>query len=97
MKDGKVFVVMTASGKVKEYMGIDTIREVLESVYNEHMTAGSNWDRPDRLFIDGKCVVEKDVTGVAWDYGKFWREQEDELEAALDGWVQARFSRKGAA
>ncbi len=90
----KVTVVMTASGRAKEHPAGADLREVLNAVYCEHMTAGSGWDRPTKLFVAGECVVADGLADIAWDYGKFQRQKEDEVEAALDEWVEQRFGRK---
>ncbi|HZZ82027.1 MAG TPA: hypothetical protein VFE62_26240 [Gemmataceae bacterium] len=91
MTEKKPAVIMTASGRVKEFGAGTDIREILETVSNEQQTAGSNWDRPTKLFIGGECVVDKGLTDIAWDYGKFWRAKEDELYEALDQWIQRGF------
>ena len=95
MKDSKVYVVMTSSGCVKQYGAVDTIQEVLEEVYQEFTRAGSNWDRPTKLFIDGKCVIESGLADIAWDYGKFREAKDDEAFAACEAWGEGAVWRQG--
>ena len=95
-KEKPIPVTMTATGRVKEYSAGTDIQAVLESVYAEHQSAGSNWDRPEQLFIGGKCVVPTGLTDLAWEYGKFLRQKGDELDAALGDWVDQHFNRRAA-
>lgn len=94
MTEKKVPVVITASGRVKEYPAGADIQEVLESVYHDHQTAGSGWDRPTKLFIGGECVVESGLADVAWEFGKFREKKDDEVWTALTDWIEQRFGRK---
>jgi hypothetical protein len=94
MTERKPAVVMTTSGRVKEYANGADEREILNDIYHNHQTAGSGWDRPERLFVGGECVVASGLTDMAWEYGKFQRAKEEELDAALDDWIERRFRRK---
>jgi hypothetical protein len=90
MSEKKPVVVMTATGRAKEFAAGSTIREVLESIRGEYMRAGSGWDRPTRLFIGGECVVSDKLADIAWDYGEFYDKKCDEMDAALDAWIKQR-------
>lgn len=92
----KPTVVMTVSGNAKNYINGSDIREILDEVYNEYQHAGQDWDRPDRLFIGGKLIVDKRLADIALEYGKFYRQKDDEVEAALDEWIEQRFHQKEA-
>ena len=96
MNEKKPAVVMTASGRVKEFPAGTDIREILEAVYSEHQSAGSGWDRPSKLFMGGECILTTGLADIAWEYGKFQRAKEDEVDAALEGWIEQRFSCKPA-
>jgi hypothetical protein len=94
MSERKPTFVMTATGRAKEHPPGTDIREVLEAVYNEHQRAGSDWDRPEKLFIGGECIVPAGLTDIAWEYGKFQQAKEHEVDVALEEWIKQRFERK---
>ena len=56
---------------------------LLGVIYNEYMTAGSNWDRPNMLLLDGKIVVPEGLADLAWDYGQRDRELHNEVREKL--------------
>ncbi|QEL19298.1 hypothetical protein [Limnoglobus roseus] len=94
MTEKKPAVVMTASGRVKEHPFGADIREILDAIFNEHQRAGSDWDRPTKLFIGGDCIVASGLCDIAWEYGRFSQKKMDEMDEALDGWIAQRFGCK---
>lgn len=97
MTERKPTVVMKATGRVKEYPPGTDMREILEDTYNEHQRAGGDWDRPVKLFVGGECIIDAGLADIAWEYGKFARAKDDEVEAALEEWIEQRFGRKVSA
>ena len=91
MTENKVSVTMTATGRVMQYPPGTNIREILEEIHQMHQRAGSDWDRPTKLFVAGECIVAAKLTDIAWEYGEYRRRQEDMVEGLLDEWVSKRF------
>ena len=76
------YTIIKKSGRT-EWMPETTYREVLSRVYLEYLSAGSNWDRPNMLIVNGKVVVESGLADAAWAYGTFERGLRDETERKL--------------
>lgn len=91
MSEKKPVVVMTTSGRAKEHPPGTTIQEVLAAIYREYLPPGSDWDRPAKLFIGGECIVSSELADIAFEYGCFQEEKYEELDAAMEEWVQKRF------
>ena len=91
MSERKPAVVMTALGRAKDHPAGADIREILESIYCEHQHAGIDWDRPEKLFIGGELVVASGLADIAWEYNKFQRAKEEELDAELSEWIRRKF------
>lgn len=51
-----------ASGN-KDYLG------VLDQIYHEMLSGGSQYDRPNMLLSNGKVVIDKGLSDLAWEYG----------------------------
>lgn len=72
-----VYVVMRRSGAVMPFLdalsGGRTESEgpylhILDTVANEMQSAGSTWDAPSKLFLNGLVVVDKGLADLAWAY-----------------------------
>ena len=76
MNKDKVYVVFRKSGRVMDFRsGTGTHSEsksvylsILEEVAREQMSGGSDYDRPDKLFLNGECVVPERLSDLAWNY-----------------------------
>lgn len=86
--EAKRYVVMRCSGAIRRMdtgiSGTGTesagpYLAILDSIYQEYQSAGGNWDRPDKLFLDGKLVVPSGLADLAWNYG---RDRSDATSAA---------------
>lgn len=72
------YVVMRKSGRVMTLgsgMGASVHSEgsylhILDKIASEHNSAGSNYDPPEKLFLNGKCVVESRLAHLAWEYDR---------------------------
>lgn len=70
----KNWVVMRRSGQTMDLsrgMGnkpTDTYLGILERIATEQSSAGSNYDSPDKLFLNGVCVVDGGLSSIAWRY-----------------------------
>lgn len=73
-KKVKHWVVMRRSGAVMDLsrgMGSEptnTYLGILERCATEQQSAGSNYDAPDKLFLNGVCVVDGGLSDMAWRY-----------------------------
>lgn len=58
---------------------------VLDHVYRDMQSGGSNYDRPQLLFADGKPVsLPKPLTDLAWDYVAELRKAVDDAKAEVN-------------
>ena len=82
------FTVIRDSGRTS-WHGDTEYRAVLDLVYADFRTAGSNWDAPNMLLMDGKVVVESGFADMAWKYGERRRQLflgvEEAIEAEFNG------------
>jgi hypothetical protein len=83
-----IYVVMRKSGCIRQmrHSGIGTLTEtegpylsILSAIADEHQSAGGNYDRPDKLFLNGELVVERGLCDLAW---KFRQDELGSREAA---------------
>ena len=63
------YTIIKESGKT-EWLPDSFYQAVLAGIYREYCSAGGNWDRPNMLLLNGKVVVEKGLTDLAWEYGE---------------------------
>lgn len=77
MTDKPIYTVMRRSGRIMQFRdGLAGDRtetaggylHILDVVATEMGSAGSTWDAPDKLFLNGNLVVEKGLANIAWDY-----------------------------
>lgn len=69
-----VYAVLRASGRsmdLKRGIGQDHLDNgpyfsILNHIALEQSNAGSNYDPPSQLFLNGKCVVESGLSSIAW-------------------------------
>jgi hypothetical protein len=74
----KRYVVMTRAGNIRRFSGglssgtesLGPYLSILDGIYIEFQSAGGNWDRPDKLFLNGKIVVESGLADLAWKYAQ---------------------------
>lgn len=73
----KLYVVMRRSGAIMRFasgLGSDGNSHagpytlILDAIANEHASAGGDYDRPERLFLNGELVVPRGLTDLAWEY-----------------------------
>lgn len=85
MADQKnVYAVLRASGRPMDLsrgIGQTTLENgpylaILDHIALEQQSAGSSHDSASQLFLNGKCVVDKDLSTLAW------RHQDDKRAAA---------------
>jgi len=76
-KPPKTYVVMRKSGRVMMFrggLGADATHSqgpyfsILETIATELMSAGSDYDPPEKLFLNGKVVVDCGLDSLAYDY-----------------------------
>lgn len=71
-----VYAVLRASGRPMDLTrtaNSDTLESgpylsILNHIAVEQSSAGSNYDSPSQLFLNGKCVVEKGLASLAWHH-----------------------------
>ena len=81
------FTVIRDSGRTS-WHGDTEDRTVLDLVYADFRTAGSNWDAPNMLLMDGKVVVESGFADMAWKYG----ERRRQLFLGVEEAIEAEFT-----
>jgi hypothetical protein len=73
----KIYVVMRRSGAIMRFRdglsGDQTSHGgpytfILDAIANELNSAGGEYDAPDKLFLNGKVVVESALATKAWEY-----------------------------
>ena len=76
-----VYVVMRRSGHVMQMGGMGggvthqgPYLAILGKVTTEMQSAGSTHDAPDKLFLNGKCVIESGLSSIAWKYSEDLRD-----------------------
>ncbi len=84
MAEEKVYVVIRKSGHVMNFGSGATCSSgpylaILSIIAAEMNSAGSNYDPPEKLFLNGACVVDKRLSDLAFNYG---RDQADARAAA---------------
>lgn len=65
-----VFVVLTISGKVWRKPTETGYFGVLRDIYVEMQGAGSQWDAPWKLLMDGNMVVPSKLNDIAYSFCK---------------------------
>ena len=93
MSKGQNFTVIRLSGKTEfihngDYLGL------LSNISHEYGSAGSNWDRPNMLLLNGKIVVSEGLSEIAWDYGKCSRELHEALQRTLEDKFRPEWDKK---
>lgn len=76
------FTIIKESGRTEFYSDIDYYG-ILSSIAHEYGSAGSNWDRPNMLLLNGKIVVPEGLAGIAWKYGQRNRDLHNEIHAKI--------------
>lgn len=82
MAKGENYTVIRLSGKTEFYPDADYF-SILSSISHEYGSAGSNWDRPNMLLLNGKVVVSEGIADIAWNYGQRNRELHDEIRKKI--------------
>lgn len=66
-----IYVVINRSGRVwNGRPGVMTWFSILDAIHVEFMSAGGEWDRPDKLLVNGEMVVASGLADIAWEYGE---------------------------
>lgn len=77
MADKSIYAVMRRSGRMMQFRdalsGNSTesggpYLHILGVVVTEFQSAGSDWDAPDKLFLNGNLVVAKGLSDLAWKF-----------------------------
>lgn len=76
------YTIIKESGKT-EWCPDTTYQAVLASIYREYCSAGSKWDRPNMLLLNGKVVVEHGLADLSWEYGQHASKLRKEVEDAI--------------
>ena len=88
------FTVIRDSGRTS-WHGDTEYRAVLDLVYADFRTAGSNWDAPNMLLMDGKVVVESGFADMASKYGERLRQLFLGIEAEFTpDWLDPQAARR---
>ncbi len=91
-RSADIYVVMRRSGKVMTFgsslqngNAAPTIfTSLLEQVYTEFQSAGSNYDPPHKLFKNGEEVIDGNLQDLAYAWGK----DRQALREASHNWLQ---------
>lgn len=76
------FTIIKESGRTEFFTDRDYF-SILSSIAHEYGSAGSNWDRPNMLLMNGKIVVSEKLSEIAWDYGERNRELHQKLSNTM--------------
>lgn len=76
------FTIIKESGRTEFFTDRDYFG-ILSSIYHEYMSAGSNWDRPNMLLMDGKIVISEKLSEIAWSYGQRNRDLHSKLTETM--------------
>lgn len=68
MPSAMIFTVITQNGRA-DVRDTGDYFSVLSRIYDEYGRAGSNWDRPNMLLINGEVVIPSGLADIAWSYG----------------------------
>lgn len=74
------YTVIRENGR-SEFFPESEYFSILANIAAEHMSAGSNWNRPNMLLMDGKVVVEKGLADLAYKFNRYRNEKQAECEA----------------
>lgn len=80
------WTIIKESGRT-EFKPDDDYYSILSSVGRDYMSAGSNWDRPNMLLLNGKVVIG---TGLA-DVGYRYERRNRELHEAINRKIRDEF------
>ncbi len=74
------WAILYASGRIKPYASAPVNEahakkmffELLDIIYRDHLSAGSDWDKPVALLINGdRMTLPSELGDYAWRYGKW--------------------------
>lgn len=65
-----IFAVVYENGRAETQKEGSTYWSILDAVYREYQSAGGNWNRPNMLLLNGKVVIDRGLSDLAWKYGK---------------------------
>lgn len=82
MSKGQNFTVIRLSGR-SEYFQDGDYFTILSGIAHEFGSAGSNWDRPNMLLLNGKVVIPEGIADIAWEYGSRDRELHEGVRFTL--------------
>ena len=74
--------VIRLSGRTEFYADADYFA-VLSVIAHEYGSAGSNWDRPNMLLMNGRVVVSEGIADIAWKYGDRTRQLHEQIRSTL--------------
>ena len=90
MTDKLNYTIIKASGRT-EWMPETTYQAVLSSVYREYCSAGSNWDGPNMLLLNGRVVVDTGLADIAWRYGTSASKMRNEVERRISDAIKPKW------
>lgn len=82
MKTKQNFTVIKLSGRT-EFSSDRDFFTILSMIGHEFASAGSNWDRPNMLLMNGKVVIEDGLADIAWKYSERNRELHEEIRRKI--------------
>ena len=74
------YVVIDTRGRAENVKDGYGWFEILDWVYAQHTSAGGSTPLPDILLKDGKIIVPRRITDIAWE---FCRKKRDRIDAAI--------------
>lgn len=82
VKPKQNFTIIRLSGRTEFFADADYFG-VLANISLEYGSAGSQWDRPNMLLLNGKVVVAEGIADIAWKFGERNRELHDKLHRQI--------------
>lgn len=82
MAKGDNYTIIKDSGRT-EFIANGDYFSILSSIAHEYGSAGSNWDRPSMLLLNGRIVVSEGIAEIAWKYGQRSRQLHDKIHEQL--------------
>lgn len=82
MAKGQNWTIIKESGNARFVVDGDYF-EILWAIGYDFMTAGSNWDRPTMLMLNGKIVIESGLADIAYKYMKRMKELNSEVSRKI--------------
>lgn len=65
-----IFTIITRSGRAVNCNAGTNYWDILDRVATDMSSAGSNWDAPNMLLLNGKVVIAENLSNYVWTYSK---------------------------